>query len=310
MKSNDHWHAGSGAESSSVPPLELLLFQLDGKQIFGINVFKVREVIPHQPLTRISGAHPVVQGIATVRDTTLTVIDLSLAIGGPPMANPRSGYIIVTEYNRSVHGFMINRVHRIVNTQWSEVQHLPPQTGSSAYVTAITTLPDGTIVEILDVEKILHQMSNTSTVVSADLVQSAQTGKGQRILAVDDSSVARHQIERAMEQLGIECLLFRDGQEVKEALQQMLDDGVDVAGDFAMIISDIEMPRMDGYHLTTWIRSEPRLRDLYVLLHSSIDGAFNTDLIRRTGADRFLQKYHPDGLAEAVLERMEQRKRT
>lgn len=296
-----------GAGRTVAPRLELLLFQLDGTQVYGINVFKVREVVRHQPLTRISGAHPVVKGIVTVRDTTIPVIDLSAATGGPGLNEPEKGYIVVTEFNRSVHGFLIRRLERIVSTQWEQVQHLPEQLGRNAFVTAITMLENDRIVEILDVEKILDQVMPTATDVSRDLSRLVGSVGSQRVLAVDDSSVARNQIARAMEQLGVDCLLFRDGVEAREALQQFLEDGVDVADEFALIICDIEMPRMDGYHLTEWIRSEPRLHDLYVLLHSSIDGAFNADLVRSTGANRFLQKYHPDELARAVLERIDQR---
>lgn len=296
-----------GAGRTVAPRLELLLFQLDGTQVYGINVFKVREVVRHQPLTRISGAHPVVKGIVTVRDTTIPVIDLSAATGGPGLNEPEKGYIVVTEFNRSVHGFLIRRLERIVSTQWEQVQHLPEQLGRNAFVTAITMLENDRIVEILDVEKILDQVMPAATDVSRDLSRLVGSVGSQRVLAVDDSSVARNQIARAMEQLGVDCLLFRDGVEAREALQQFLEDGVDVADEFALIICDIEMPRMDGYHLTEWIRSEPRLHDLYVLLHSSIDGAFNADLVRSTGANRFLQKYHPDELARAVLERIDQR---
>lgn len=299
--------AAPGAGRTVAPRLELLLFQLDGTQVYGINVFKVREVVRHQPLTRISGAHPVVKGIVTVRDTTIPVIDLSAATGGPGLNEPEKGYIVVTEFNRSVHGFLIRRLERIVSTQWEQVQHLPEQLGRNAFVTAITMLENDRIVEILDVEKILDQVMPTATDVSRDLSRLVGSVGSQRVLAVDDSSVARNQIARAMEQLGVDCLLFRDGVEAREALQQFLEDGVDVADEFALIICDIEMPRMDGYHLTEWIRSEPRLHDLYVLLHSSIDGAFNADLVRSTGANRFLQKYHPDELARAVLERIDQR---
>jgi len=300
------WGSPLEANEAAGSRLELLLFQLGAKQVYGINVFKVKEVIPYQPLTRISGSHPLVKGIATLRGQTMPIIDLSLAIGGAPMAEPEKGYIIITEYNRSVHGFLIHRVDRIVNTQWDQVQHLPTQLGRNAFVAAITMINDDQIIEILDVEKVLDQVVHASTEVSKDLTE-ATKGHGQKVLAVDDSMVARNQIRRAMEQLGMECTLFNDGLQAKEALQGMLQEGIDVAEAFTMLICDIEMPRMDGYQLTTWIRQEPQLRNLYILLHSSISGAFNAEMVQRTGANQFLQKYHPDELARAVLERIDQR---
>jgi two-component system, chemotaxis family, chemotaxis protein CheV len=300
------WGSPLEANEAAGSRLELLLFQLGEKQVYGINVFKVKEVIPYQPLTRISGSHPLVKGIATLRGQTMPIIDLSLAIGGAPMAQPETGYIIITEYNRSVHGFLIHRVDRIVNTQWDQVQHLPAQLGRNAYVAAITMMNDDQIVEILDVEKVLDQVVHASTEVSKD-IRKATKGHGKKILAVDDSLVARTQIRKAMEQLGMDCVLFNDGLQAKEALEGMLEEGIDVGEVFTMIICDIEMPRMDGYQLTNWIRQESRLRNLYILLHSSINGAFNAEMVERTGANRFLQKYHPDELAHAVLDRIGQR---
>jgi len=299
------WGSRQEAHQQSGTRLELLLFQLEQAQLFGINVFKVQEIIPYQPLTRISGSHPLIKGIATLRGKTMPVLDLSQAIGGPPMADPAAGFIIITEYNRSVHGFLIRRVDRIVNSQWDQVQHLPSQLGRNAYITAITLIEPNQIIEILDVEKVLDQVVHASTEVSSAL--SAQTeAHGAKVLVVDDSAVARNQIRRALEQMGVECTLFEDGLQAREALQAMLAQGTDIPAMYTLIICDIEMPRMDGYQLTTWIRQQPQLHAFYVLLHSSIGGIFNTDMVQRTGANAFVQKYHPDDLARAVLARIGQ----
>src|SRR5690606_4368720 len=90
--------------------LELLLFRLGGRQLYGINVFKVQEVIHFRQLTRMPGANPLVSGIATLRGVTMPILDLSRAIGGVPLKNPEEGIIIITEYNRSVHGFLVGSV--------------------------------------------------------------------------------------------------------------------------------------------------------------------------------------------------------
>ncbi|MCF1183601.1 chemotaxis protein CheV [Marichromatium gracile] len=299
-------NTGSTLESNQAAGtrLELLLFQLEHKQLFGINVFKVKEVIPYQPLTRPAGAHPLVKGMATLRGITMPIIDLSQAVGGPEMAEPEKGYIIITEYNRSVHGFLIRRVDRIVNTQWDQVQQLPSHLGKNVYVTAVTLIQEE-LVEILDVEKVLDQVVHVSTDVSKDLSGRIHA-ENRRVLVVDDSTVARHQIQRALEQLGIECTLLTDGKHAIDLIHQMQQEGIDVAEHFSMIVSDIEMPEMDGYQLTSEIRKDPRLADLYILLHSSISGEFNVDMVKRTGANKFIQKYSPDDLAEAVLERLKE----
>ncbi|GAB0150423.1 MULTISPECIES: chemotaxis protein CheV [Marichromatium] len=299
-------NTGSTLESNQAAGtrLELLLFQLEHKQLFGINVFKVKEVIPYQPLTRPAGAHPLVKGMATLRGITMPIIDLSQAVGGPEMAEPEKGYIIITEYNRSVHGFLIRRVDRIVNTQWDQVQQLPSHLGKNVYVTAVTLIQEE-LVEILDVEKVLDQVVHVSTDVSKDLSGRIHA-ENRRVLVVDDSAVARHQIQRALEQLGIECTLLTDGKHAIDLIHQMQQEGIDVAEHFSMVVSDIEMPEMDGYQLTSEIRKDPRLADLYILLHSSISGEFNVDMVKRTGANKFIQKYSPDDLAEAVLERLKE----
>ncbi|MCG5513971.1 chemotaxis protein [Ectothiorhodospira shaposhnikovii] len=301
---DQHW--GSSLESNRVAGtrLELLLFQLEGRQLYGINVFKVQEVIPYQPMSRLAGAHPLVKGIATLRGITMPIMDLSLAIGGPALREPEKGNIIITEYNRSVHGFLIRRVDRIINTQWDKVQPPPRGTGRNAYVTAVTLVNDQ-IVEILDVEKVLDQVVHASTEVSRDLSETVRA-QDCKVLVVDDSSVARNQIRASLEQLGVQCSLVTDGKHAMELILRLQADGVDVARYFTMIVSDIEMPEMDGYQLTTRIRQDPRLKDLYILLHSSISGVFNVDMVRRTGANKFIQKYHPDDLAQAVRDRLGQ----
>lgn len=282
--------------------LELLLFHLNGSQLFGINVFKVQEVIPYQSLTRLPGAHPLVEGIATLRGKTMSIIDLSRAVGGPRLNSPESGNIIITEYNRSVHGFLVRSVARIVNTQWEKVQPRPGGVGRDSYMTAVTLI-NGSLVEILDVEKVLDQVIHTNTHVSENLA-SQSDGASRNVLVVDDSLVARNQISKALEQIGVQCTTAEDGKHAMDILQGMLDDGVDVCSYFMMVISDIEMPKMDGYMLTTAIRSHSQLNTLYILLHSSISGVFNVDMVEKTGANRFIQKYSADDLAASVLKLM------
>ena len=281
--------------------LELLLFRLNSRQLFGINVFKVQEIIPYTKLTRLPGAHPLVKGVATLRGMTMPILDLSQSLGGPPLQDLESANFIITEYNRSVHGFLVGPVERIVNTQWQEVHPQPSGIGKNSFVNAITVI-DKEMIEILDVEKVLDQVVNADTRVSDELVTKV-TGDRRTVLVVDDSLVARKQIKLALEQVGVECLTAPDGKAALQLLQDMLADGIDVAGHLFMVISDIEMPEMDGYMLTTAIRKDPNLSSLYILLHSSISGVFNIDMVKKTGANKFIQKYSADDLAQAVLEK-------
>lgn len=282
--------------------LELLLFKLSRRQTYGINVFKVQEVIPYRELTRLPGAHPLVNGIANLRGSTISIMDLSRAIGGAPLPDPESGHIIITEYNRSVHGFLVGSVQRIVNTQWEEVLPRPDAIGKDSFMTAVTVI-DGSMVEILDVEKVLDQVVQASTAVSSDLARQAD-GAPRNVLVVDDSRVARTQIRLALEQIGVSCTTAEDGKEAIDLIRELQGQGIDIEQHFMMVISDIEMPEMDGYMLTTSIRHSLGLNSLYILLHSSISGVFNVDMVQKTGANKFIQKYSADDLAKAVLDLM------
>lgn len=284
--------------------LELLLFRTSDAQVFGINVFKVQEIIPHRKLTAVPGSHALVQGVAHLRGRNMPIIDLARAIGKPPYPDPAATNIIVSEHNRSVHGFLVGNVDRIVHTGWDQVLPVPPAAGRETYVTAVTRIED-ILVAILDIERVFDEVVRTSTQVS-ETVSARRHLEGQRVLVVDDSSVARKQIARALEQIGVDCTLCQDGRDAIQTLYALQAQGVDLAGHFAMVISDIEMPKMDGYQLTSAIRAMPSMGGVYILLHSSISGAFNRDMVARTGANRFIQKYSPDDLADAVLDQIGQ----
>lgn len=279
--------------------MELLLFRVDDSQVFGINVFKVQEVIPYRPLTRMPGAHPLILGIAHLRGHTMPIMDLASAIGKPPTKDIERTNIIITEYNRSVHGFLVSSVERIVNTMWDRVLSPPAGSGRNSYVTAVTII-DGQMVEILDVEKILDQVVRAETGISKELAAKA-SGLTKQVMVVDDSRVARNQIRQSLQQIGVECVTVNDGKNAIELLENLCADGIDVKERFSMVISDIEMPEVDGYQLTVAIRSMPAIHDMYILLHSSISGVFNADMVKKTGANDFIQKYDSDDLASAVF---------
>lgn len=285
--------------------LELLLFRLDGAQRFGINVFKVQEVLPCPSLTRVPRAHRAVCGVAHVRGRTLPVLDLSLAIGGPAASSDGKGFVVITEYNCSVQGFLVRMVDRIVNLRWEEIRPPPQGAGRGSYLTAVTEV-DQELVEIIDVERVLSEVVGSREALSDAVVdQSGQAGSTQaHVLVVDDSIVARNQIRRTLEQIGVECTLAQNGRLALELLREWEKTGDPRLARTALVISDIEMPEMDGYTLTTELRREAGLRDLYVLLHTSLSGVFNDAMVRNVGADQFLAKFNPDSLADAILNRI------
>ncbi|MEQ9728040.1 chemotaxis protein CheV [Pseudomonas sp. WHRI 8822A] len=285
--------------------LELLLFRLDGSQLYGINVFKVKEVLQCPKLTIMPKSSPVVRGVANIRGGTIPILDLSIATGKRPLADLNGSFVIITEYNTKVQGFLVRSVERIVNMNWEEIHPPPKGTGRDHYLTAVTRLDDK-LVEIIDVEKILAEVAPTSEVISAGVIDDeAQTkAVSQRVLIVDDSSVARKQVMRCLQTVGVEVTALNDGRQALEFLRTMVEEGKAPEQELLMIISDIEMPEMDGYTLTAAIRSDPRMQKLHILLHTSLSGVFNQAMVKKVGADDFLAKFRPDDLASRVVERI------
>ncbi|BEU02797.1 chemotaxis protein CheW [Agarivorans sp. OAG1] len=280
--------------------LELLLFRLNGSQRYGINVFKVKEVLQCPPLTALPKLNPVIRGVAHIRGQTISVIDLSSATGGRPIEDVTKCFIIISEYNRSVQGFLVGSVERIVNMNWEDILPPPKGAGKFNYLTAVTEV-EKELVSILDVEKILDEISPVDTTVSKEIVEEAAANVqiDKKVLVVDDSSVARNQVKRAVTSLGVEALLCQDGREALELLTTMAKDGP-ITDQIALVISDIEMPEMDGYTLTAEVRSHPDLKGLHIILHTSLSGVFNQAMVNKVGANAFIAKFNPDELAAAV----------
>ncbi|WP_405601728.1 MULTISPECIES: chemotaxis protein CheV [unclassified Pseudoalteromonas] len=284
--------------------LELLLFKLRGRQRFGINVFKVREVLQCPPLTSMPKSNPYIRGVAHIRGQTISVIDLSMAVGGRSIENITDSFIIIAEYNRTVQGFLVGGVERIVNMNWEKIMPPPSGAGRYSYLTAVTEI-ENELVEILDVEKILNEICPVDTEVSAEIAESGDMQKdlGERIIFIaDDSAVARNQVKRALEPLGVQIELAKNGKEALIRLKEIakLDCKNDITERVALLISDVEMPEMDGYTLTAEIKADPKLAPLHVILHTSLSGVFNQAMIEKVGADDFIAKFNPDELATAV----------
>lgn len=286
--------------------LEILMFRLAGRQLFAINVFKIQEVLQLPKLTLMPQRHPHVCGVINLRGQTLPVIDLSQAIGMRPLTPGEHSTIIVTEYNRSVQAFLVGSVDRILNLNWESIQPPPGGAGRQHYLTAITKVDDQ-IVEIIDVEKVLAEIVPMNTQVSKDRLEDPLLAQaaGREVLLVDDSSVAINQLRETLGQLGIKTHVASDGLKGLQQLQKWADAGEDVPNKLLMAFTDAEMPEMDGYRLVTEIRHDARLRDLYMVLHTSLSGSFNTAMAQKVGCDDFLSKFQPDKLVDVIHKRLE-----
>jgi len=268
-------------------------------------VFKVREVLECPPLRRVPTSHAAVRGVATIRGRTLSVIDLGKMLGMRETTDVAGQFIVITEFNRSVQGFLVSGVDRIVNMNWEDILAPPANSGKGSYLTAVTRL-DNELIEILDVEKVLSEVVPRDVNVSEAVVATKKSDDQHLpLLVADDSSTARKMIARTLNQVGIPYIMAVNGRDALTKLQELVADGQPISSKIGLVISDIEMPEMDGYTLTTEIKKDPRLKDLYVLLHSSLSGVFNDSMVKKVGADQFLAKFNSDDFARLVLEVIE-----
>lgn len=281
----------------------MLLFRMGDEQLFGINVFKVREVMRRPPMERMPDAHPLIAGSCDYRGTTIPIIDLAVALGYPSLRDVASAHLMVTEFSRTVQGFLVAEPQRLVHCAGESLAAPAAALGFGSRVNAVTRV-DGALVAVVDVEHVLASLNATTTELSAPMQRIARFHDMQprRVMVVDDSLVARNQLVNLFRQMDMECVVAQDGREALERLEAIAES--EGENRVTLVVSDIEMPLMDGYALTRAIRETPSLRALKVVLHSSISGIFNEAMVREVNADRFVAKFQPDVLAQAVLDLM------
>jgi two-component system, chemotaxis family, chemotaxis protein CheV len=273
--------------------LALLIFGLGDTVRYAVNVFKVLEVTPPSTLTPVAGVHPLVQGLAELRGQLMPVIALPQLLGGAPPLQPQW---VVTEFNGRRQAFIVAHVERIVHVDVAKLQAPEDNTGEA--ITGLVETPQGWL-HLLDFEQVLTRIIGEPPELPAAW-QGRLGEDSPEVLVVDDSSVARGQLQRTLTALGAQPILLNDGAQALAWLLQASESGR--LARVKLVISDLEMPQLDGYALTARIKEHPQLKHLRVLLHSSLSGRFNADLVKRVGADRFVPKFSSEALATAILE--------
>lgn len=289
---------------------EMLLFRLgegangEKAEIYGINVFKVREIVAMPNVTNMAGATPHMLGVVNLRGQIIPVINLPSVVGCVPKLGLR--LILVTEYARSTQAFAVESVDDIVRLDWSQVLSAEGHS-NSGMVTSIARL-DGDVnntrlVQVLDVESILQQvMPETATEIDSKvLTTKVELRPGTKVLVADDSAMARLMIERGLEAMNVPYLMMRTGQEAWDRLQMIAEaaaaEGKRARDKVALVLTDLEMPEMDGFTLTRNIKQDPRFHGIPVVIHSSLSGTTNEDLVRRVQADAYVAKFEAEELA-------------
>lgn len=289
--------------------LEILLFTLgvdsrtDRRETFGINVFKVREVMRTPAITSAPDMPAAVKGMVSLRGALVPVVDLAEYIN-IPLGSPRE-IMIVTEYNGHTQGFLVEEVDTILRLDWAQMRVPPDMLVSNlgGLVTAVTELPDGRLVMMLDVERVL---SETTKIDDEFLFKDIQpvTDENLTVFYADDSSVARGQIQRTLDALGMKSIAAVNGRAAWDELQKLAayaeSSGRQVSDMIQLILTDVEMPEMDGYILTKNVKNDPRFNGIPVLMHSSLSGMSNQQLGHSVGVDEYVPKFEPQRLAETL----------
>lgn len=291
---------------------ELLLFRLgcnpksDQSELFGINVFKIREIVAMPTMTKIAGSLPNVLGVVNLRGKIIPVIDLPSLIG----CTPKTGLniMLVTEFARTTQAFAVESVEDIVRLDWKQVLSAENNV-SSDLITSIAKLDvdkeNSKLIQVLDVETILREI-NPQRETDKTEKKKIILKEGTIVLAADDSIIARTLIQNALESMGISYIMTKTGKEALDKLNSMntlaISEGKTIYDKVALVLSDLEMPEMDGFTLTKNIKSSSHFKDLPVIIHSSLTGSANEIHVKSIGADAYVAKFVESELAEVIQE--------
>ncbi|UJP06226.1 MAG: chemotaxis protein [Nitrosomonas sp.] len=291
---------------------ELLLFRLgqapdtDRHELFGINVFKVREILVMPTITAVANAHRNVMGVANIRGQIITVINLPRVVGCTPQKG--TSILLITEFSGSTQAFAVEDVSEIVRLDWNQV--IPAEGNGGDLITSIARLDgnveDTRLAQVLDVEQILREVlpQATGSLVPEKTTPQIKLPEGKLILAADDSPMARAMIESGLNALDVPFIMTRNGLEAWEKIQSMSDtaisEGKTIQDKIALMLTDLEMPEMDGFTLARNIKSDPRFKSIPVIIHSSLTGSTNEKHVKSVGADAYVAKFNADELTSAI----------
>jgi len=283
--------------------MEILLFSLGTQETFGINVFKVREVSKTPRITKTPNMPAGVEGLISLRGNVIPVLSLARAMSLNDAPRGLGGSMMVTEYSKRILGFLVHAVDRIIRVEWDKVR--APESvvtgGTHRFITAITELPSGKLVSILDVEQILE---NTFGETLVGELQRLDDSVEYNVFFADDSAVARKKIAEVLDKMGIKHKHALNGQEAWTRLLGMAthaqQTGKDLRDEVQLILVDAEMPEMDGYVLTKNIKNDARFTGIPVVMHSSLSSEANRAMGSRVGVDAYVAKFDADMLAEAL----------
>jgi len=295
--------------------LEVLLFSLGTNdetgrnEMFGINVFKVREVLNLPEITSAPEMPEGIEGFVSLRGDMVPIINLQKFCKLNAKEKPR--ILMITEYNTHVQGFLVSAVDTIQRLSWQQVKAPPPLISKrlGGLVTAVAELSDKRLVMIMDVEKVLADAGGFYDENVFDGIDKLNNAKQYKVLFADDSAVARKQVAQTLDRLGVNHMSVVNGAEAWITLDKIASqcekDGRKIESEISVVLTDVEMPEMDGYVLTQKIKADPRMTNLPVIMHSSLTAVANQAMGRGIGSDAYVSKFQPHELAATLKQILE-----
>jgi two-component system chemotaxis response regulator CheV len=245
-----------------------------------------------------------VEGMVSLRGALVPVINLAKYIGVESDSQPE--IMIVTEYNGHTQGFLVKAVDNILRLDWSAMR-VPPEMLAAelgGLVTAVTELKDGRLVMMMDVEKVLAETGHFGSDEMIFKAVRRLDRENRTVFFADDSSVARNQIARTLEAMGVKYISAINGRQAWQELSKMADlsdsSHTPLKDMVQVILTDVEMPEMDGYMLTRKIKADKRFNEIPVLMHSSLSNNQNAQLGKSVGVDEYVPKFEPQKLSQTL----------
>lgn len=291
--------------------MELVDFRILNQQedevyegIYGINVSKVREIIRVPSLTELPGTPEFIEGIFDLRDVVIPVVNLAKWMGiTEPEGLKKNSRVIITEFNNVLIGFIVHEAKRIRRINWRDIEPAIFMSNSSTVdgnkITGVTKIEGDNVLLILDLESVVQDLGLYSPDVD-NVSQELETFSGLALI-LDDSSTARKIVKEALIKMGFQVIEAMDGQDGLEKLEGIYDTyGENISSHLKLIVSDVEMPRMDGFHFATNVKKDGRFSNIPIVFNSSISNHFSEGRGKEAGGEAYLVKFESSSFYDEV----------
>ena len=272
--------------------------------IYGINVSKVREIIRVPTLTELPGTPEFIEGIFDLRDVVIPVVNLAKWMGiTPPEDIERNFRVIITEFNNVLIGFIVHEAKRIRRINWGDIEPATFVSSSNkidgSKITGVTKIEDDSVLLILDLESVVQDLGLYEP-DTGNVHQEVEKFSG-LALVLDDSATARKIVKDALVRMGFKVVEATDGQDGLEKLDDLYEShGANISQDLKIIVSDVEMPRMDGFHFAANVREDARFNNIPIVFNSSISDHFSEGRGLQAGGEAYLVKFEAGSFYDEV----------